>query len=268
MTEVISLGKPAMHVKQNASPFRDALFREVEGLALLRDALTVTGVTAVRVPEVFSVGDEQMEMAAIVQKRQTDTLLYKLGEAIGLIHQLPQTCYGFSGDNYIGLSPQLNTESDSWGYFFVEYRLKYQVSRIGHPRIRERFEQILAHCGEDLADWLDEHCRRPSLLHGDLWSGNVLFDDDFAWLIDPAVYFGDREADMAMTEMFGGFGPNFYEGYYSVWPRSPVYEQKRELYNLYHYLNHYNLFGGWYLEVCQRSFARIAEKFGQGTARR
>lgn len=266
MTDLVSVDKPAMHIKRNESPFADALYREAEGLALLRGAITQTGCHSVRVPDVFLVDETHIEMTAIRQKRHSGRLLYQLGETLGQIHQLPQTTYGFGRDNYIGLSPQLNIESDSWGIFFVEYRLKYQVSRIGHPHVRERFERILARSGDRLAQWLDHQCRRPSLLHGDLWSGNALFDDEHAWLIDPAVYYGDRDADIAMTEMFGGFGPTFYEGYYSVCPKSVEYIRKREIYNLYHYLNHYNLFGGWYLDVCQRSFGMLEQAFGPGSA--
>lgn len=265
MTVGSSVEKSAIHTKQNASPFPDALYREAEGLALLKDAILQTGSTSVRVPDVFLVNESCIRMTAVRQKRQTSRLLYRLGETLGQIHQLPHHCYGFERDNYIGLSPQLNIESDSWGHFFVEYRLRYQVSRIGHPDIRERFEKILEQSRAGLTDWLDTSCRRPSLLHGDLWSGNALFDDECAWLIDPAVYYGDREADIAMTEMFGGFGPAFYEGYYSVCPKTPSYTRKREIYNLYHYLNHYNLFGGWYLEACQQTFGMIERNFSSAT---
>jgi fructosamine-3-kinase len=181
------------------------------------------------------------------------------------MHALPQDAYGWGRDNYIGLSPQPNRWSDNWGEFFVQDRLGYQVSRIRDTGQRNRFQKVLDEHGGTLIDWLNAHCEHPSLLHGDLWNGNVLYGTDGPWLIDPAVYCGDREADIAMTQMFGGFGEAFYRAYDQHYPRTPVYGLKREVYNLYHYLNHYNLFGGGYLGGCQSGIAAI-EEIGRGKA--
>ncbi|MEZ5473364.1 MAG: fructosamine kinase family protein [Marinicella sp.] len=123
--------------------------------------------------------------------------------------------------------------------------------------MRKRFNHILALNQDSWIAWLNQHCSRFSLLHGDLWSGNVLFDAQNVWLIDPAVYFGDSETDIAMTEMFGGFPEAFYAAYQSVKPLSSAYPKKRILYNLYHYLNHYNLFGSAYLPACERGFQKL-----------
>ncbi|SFR43617.1 Fructosamine-3-kinase [Marinobacter daqiaonensis] len=256
--EAEGLKSRPVHTKKNETGFADALFREAEGLALLREAVAVSGVEGVRVPEVYSVSEERLEMTGIVSQRQSDRLLRQLGHGLARIHGLPQGRYGFHLDNYIGLNPQKNTESDHWGRFFLEFRLGYQVSLIGDEKIRYRFTDILEQKGTLLTEWLDERCRAPSLLHGDLWSGNVMFDNAGAWLIDPAVYYGDSEADMAMTEMFGGFGPAFYQAYGERRPFSPDYASKREIYNLYHFLNHYNLFGGWYLGPCEKGFGLIS----------
>jgi fructosamine-3-kinase len=98
-------------------------------------------------------------------------------------------------------------------------------------------------------------------LHGDLWSGNVLFDSNQCWLIDPAVYYGDSEVDLAMTEMFGGFSNAFYHAYFQIRSRSSTYANKRTIYNLYHYLNHYNLFGDSYLSRCREGFWSIENLF-------
>lgn len=249
----------AVYTKKNETGYADALIREAEGLELLRDALETVGVNGVRVPRVYSVSEERMEMTAISPQRQTDELLTTLGKGLAAIHSLPQACYGYARDNYIGLNPQKNRETDNWGEFFVEYRLAFQVSLIGDPAIRDRFSEILESAGKRLADWLNEHCSEPSLLHGDLWSGNAMFDDEAAWLIDPAVYYGDSEADLAMTEMFGGFGQAFYHAYSQSRPLSGEYRRKREIYNLYHFLNHYNLFGGWYLGPCEKGFQMIGK---------
>src|SRR5690606_13368704 len=177
--------------------------------------------------------------------------MHALGEGLAQLHRYHRSRYGFGQDNYIGLSPQINQWTDDWGTFFRDYRLNVQISRIADPRVRQEFELVLAAHGHWLAHFLNEHCTQPSLLHGDLWSGNVLFDRRKAWLIDPAVYYGDREADIAMTEFFGGFSREFYAAYDAAWPLSGAYSRKRDIYNLYHALNHYNLFGSGYLGRCR-----------------
>ncbi|MBD3641082.1 MAG: fructosamine kinase family protein [Marinobacter sp.] len=246
-----------MFIKHNTTGFADALICEAEGLESLRSALTQAGVTDVRIPEVARVDDSTLEITGIESEPATAETLAMLGEGLALMHRLKQDRYGWGRDNYIGLSPQPNRWSDSWGEFFVSDRLGYQVGRIRNPEVRGEFETVLQRHGEVLARWLDSRCEHPSLLHGDLWSGNALFDRNAPWLIDPAVYCGDREADLAMTEMFGGFGEPFYEAYDRMYARTPDYPRKRDIYNLYHYLNHYNLFGGGYLDGCQRGFQVI-----------
>jgi fructosamine-3-kinase len=248
--------------KHNGAGYADALICEAEGLDSLRAALRDAGVFCIRVPEVRSVGETKMEIVAIDSGAATTATLQMLGEGLAQMHKAPKLQYGWGGDNYIGLSPQPNRWSESWGEFFVRDRLGYQVSRIRESAVQAAFHDILNKHGESLASWLNEHCAHPSLLHGDLWSGNVLFDAEQPWLIDPAVYCGDREADLAMTEMFGGFGAAFYQAYDRVYPRSAVFEQKRDIYNLYHYLNHYNLFGSGYLEGCRRGFSMVEQVAG------
>lgn len=256
MTVIAQRGR-TLYTKKNQTGFADALYRETEGLELLREAIAVAGISGIQVPDVHSVTDERMEMTAIASLRQTDELLRRLGQGLAALHGLPQEGYGLERDNYIGLNRQKNRQSESWGDFFVEYRLGYQVSLITDPQVRDRFASVLGQKGALLAQWLEERCQGPSLLHGDLWSGNALFDSDNAWLIDPAVYYGDSEVDLAMTEMFGGFGPSFYEAYDQVRPLSRDYGLKRDIYNLYHFLNHYNLFGGWYLGPCEKALVLI-----------
>lgn len=252
----------SIFTKQNTTGHPDALICEAEGLESLRTALLEAGVSDLRVPEVHRVDETVLEMAPIDCVAATERTLDMLGEGLALMHKIARPQYGWSRDNYIGLSPQPNRWSSSWGDFFVRDRLGYQVSRIRDSSIRSSFGSILDNHGPDLASWLDRHCEHPSLVHGDLWSGNALFDGATPWLIDPAVYYGDREVDLAMTEMFGGFGAAFYEAYDRMYARSAVYEQKRDIYNLYHFLNHYNLFGGSYLDGCQRGFAMVRRMMG------
>lgn len=247
----------AMHTKRNDTRYSDALLCEAEGLELLRDAVTTAGVKRVRVPEVFSVSKTRLQITEINSSAASETLFQALGKGLALIHNQPQSHVGFHRDNYIGLNPQKNGESDNWGYFFLEFRLGYQVGMISDARLREQFSEVLHEKGDILAAWLNEHTGTPALLHGDLWSGNVMFDRESSWLIDPAVYNGDPEADLAMTEMFGGFRKAFYQAYEAVRPLSAHYCRKREIYNLYHFLNHYNLFGGVYLASCQKAFNSI-----------
>ena len=245
--------------KVNHTRFSDALLREAAGLRAVRSGLQKAGVTAIRVPEILEVDSEQLTMSRIEAGPVSEAGLIMLGEGLARLHAVRQDDYGWPDDNYIGLSPQPNGISPSWGDFFVQQRLGFQVGRITAGAVRAAFQRTLASCGERLARWLDQHCDHPSLLHGDLWGGNVLFDQHNPWLIDPAVYCGDREADLAMTEMFGGFGQAFYQAYDRIYARTAAYPVKRSVYNLYHYLNHYNLFGTGYLGGCRQGMSVIEE---------
>ena len=154
--------------------------------------------------------------------------------------------YGFESDNYIGRRRQVNTGYGSWIGFFRDCRLAPQFRDADRYFDREDRKKILR-----LLDHLDEilvEPQKPSLLHGDLWAGNVITGNDGrAWLIDPAVSVGHAEADIAMTELVGGFPPVFYDAYKAAAPMQPGYERRRDVYNLYHLLNHLNMFGRTYL---------------------
>ena len=182
--------------------------------------------------------------------------------------------YGFTQNNFIGAGRQNNSICDSWIDFFREYRLEQQFKLAGLYFDSERqfklaglyFDSYGRKAMLSLLDHLEEYLvepEYPSLLHGDLWGGNfVMGPDGAAWLIDPAVYVGHAEADLAMTELFGGFASAFYGSYKEVSPLLPGYADRRELYNLYHLLNHLNLFGeGYYGEVM-----RIIRRFGKAGA--
>jgi fructosamine-3-kinase len=155
-----------------------------------------------------------------------------MGQALARLHQVQGARFGWHRDNYIGLAPQANTWKDDWTDFFVECRLRPQARRAGIDLPETAVRALL-----------EDHRPAPSLLHGDFWSGNAGFTEEGPVVFDPAVYYGDREADLAMTELFGGFPRAFYEGY---GPLDPGYERRKHLYNLYHLLNHLNLFGGGY----------------------
>lgn len=246
--------------KRNATSFPDALIREAEGLRLLADTLRAAGVGgpgALRVPEVRRVTETELVIPQIEPAPATDSKMAALGESLARMHRVALPDYGFEVNNLIGLSPQKNRVMDDWGAFYLNYRLKPQLAMMGDPRVRSEFESTLESHQVALQAFLNRHCDHPSLLHGDLWSGNVLFDRQGPWLIDPAVYRGDREADLAMTELFGGFSPAFFQAYDSVYPRTDVYDLKVPIYNLYHTLNHYNLFGASYLGACRRNLQAL-----------
>lgn len=247
-------------IKRNTTKFPDALIREADGLRLLAKALQQAGDTgpgALRVPEVLRVSETELALPRIASTPATRGQLASLGAGLARIHRQRMPHYGLDVDNMIGLSRQKNAVLKDWGDFYVEYRLQPQLAMIRDVRIRHQFESRLSACDSALRRFLNEHCDHPSLLHGDLWAGNALFDGRGPWLIDPAVYYGDREADIAMTELFGGFSSGFYEAYDSVFPRTGVYELKRPVYNLYHTLNHYNLFGSSYLSACWRNLEAL-----------
>jgi fructosamine-3-kinase len=174
-----------------------------------------------------------------------------LGTALARLHGTPAgTRYGWGSDNFIGGTPQVNGWNDDWTTFFCERRLRPQLTRAGLD-----CEPVLAAAAARLRG----HAPTPSLLHGDLWAGNAgMLADGIPALFDPAVYIGDRETDLAMTQLFGGFDASFYRAYHAAWALPVGHEARRDVYALYHVLNHLNLFGTSYLAQAQRLIARIA----------
>jgi len=166
--------------------------------------------------------------------------------------------FGFERDNFIGRLPQRNSRSDDWRTFFIESRLGPQVAMARElGRWRSGWTSGLDGLVRRIPEILDAHPRR-SLVHGDLWSGNVLATTSGrAALVDPAVYVGDREVDIAMSELFGGFSSRFYEAYNDAWPLAPGYDERRDMYNLYHLINHLNHFGSGYAGQVDAVLARF-----------
>ncbi len=244
-------------VKKNQSRYADHLLREAQGLEALRRAAADSGID---VPHVIQVDQRTLTLPFIQATRCTAGHWKKLGEGLAATHAQPQSRFGFDEDNYIGLNPQPNAFNDSWGDFFLRRRLEYQVGLITERQWRKPFSDCLRQHGQRLREFLDAEAPRPSLVHGDLWNGNVLCgEDERVWLIDPAAYRGDAEVDLAMTEMFGGFPTQFYAAYRACRPEPANWMQKKRIYNLYHYLNHLNLFGHAYLGGCEAGFA-VLEK--------
>ncbi len=175
-----------------------------------------------------------------------------LGRGLAEQHRIENNLFGLEYDNYIGLTLQKNRLENDWIRFLKECRLAPQFTMAESNGC----DATLVDSGEKLLDVLplffDEYQPRPSLLHGDLWTGNAAEAGTRPAIFDPAVYFGDREADIAMTELFGRFPVTFYDAYREAWPLDPGYEYRKQLYNLYHVLNHFNLFGGGYAAQAER----------------
>ncbi len=240
---ICSDGDRSFFVKINGLKAEVMFTAEADGLRALGE------VTALCIPEVVGLGIAGSQAFLVLEAldlggRPSAAAWSQLGEGLAALHRVTGPSHGWDCDNYIGETPQSNGRHDSWADFFVEKRLRPQFEMAHtHGFSFPDAEGFMKRVGEMLAD----HQPEPSLLHGDLWSGNAGFSSSGEPAIfDPATYHGDRETDLAFTEFFGGFAPEFYAAYRKAWPLEPGYEQRRDLYNLYHVLNHANLFGGGY----------------------
>jgi fructosamine-3-kinase len=218
---------------------------EADGLEELRKA------GAVRVPKVLgcvSSGNEcLLALEWIDFEPATEDAERSLGENLAKQHRYCQDRFGWYRDNTVGSTPQRNPWNDDWVKFFGEQRLGYQLELAASNGFTGELQRDGARLLGDLGRFFDDYWPEPSLLHGDLWGGNWAAAGGQPVIFDPAVYYGDRESDLAMTNLFGGFGPAFYEAYEDAWPLCAGHEQRMQLYQLYHVLNHLNLFGSPYL---------------------
>jgi protein-ribulosamine 3-kinase len=181
-----------------------------------------------------------------------------LGRNLARMHRVVAPQFGWHRDNTIGSTAQINTPTGDWVAFWRERRLGFQLELVASKGRGGRLATAGRRLMEKLPAFFPGYSPAPSLLHGDLWAGNAAATADGEPVIfDPAVYHGDREADLAMTELFGGFSPSFYEAYRAEYPLDPGYETRKPLYNLYHVLNHLNLFGGGYGAQAQQMIDRL-----------
>lgn len=246
-------GGSRIFMKTNAKENLSFFTAEAAGLA------AIAGTEAIGTPRILGVGTDEgrggysfLLLEFISAQGRSRHYWENFAIQLAAMHRAPATelvlngKYGFVSDNYIGRRRQINRAHESWISFFRECRLEPQFQSAARYFDRDEWKKIgrfLDHIDEILVE--PEY---PSLLHGDLWSGNVIVGNDgSAWLIDPAVYVGHAEADIAMTELFGGFPPVFYDTYKKAAPLQPGYERRRDVYNLYHLLNHLNMFGRTYL---------------------
>jgi fructosamine-3-kinase len=222
---------------------------------------------ALRVPRVLACGHTQqaafLALEWVEGAAADEVCEQRLGERLAALHGVTARRFGWSRNNTIGRTPQSNSWTDDWANFFAEQRLRPQLQLA----LRREFARLLDSRGERLIEALPAllagHRPAASLLHGDLWGGNWLASADGEPVVfDPSVYYGDREADLAMTRLFGGFGAAFYAAYEHAAPLTPGAPLRAELYNLYHLLNHANLFGGGYARQARASIDRLLAEAG------
>ena len=256
----LSIGARRHFVKVASGEHAAMLDAEADGLRAIADTRTV------RAPLAIAVGVDGDHGYLVVEwlELSAQTNSAALGTALAQMHRAkPQAGphgerFGWHRDNFIGATPQANGWSDDWPTFFVERRLAPQFRLAA----RKGFANALQRSGEQVLRrvraLLERHDATPSLVHGDLWSGNAAaLADGTPVVFDPAVYVGDHEVDLAMTELFGGFGATFARAYAERWPITDGYPLRRTVYNLYHLLNHMNLFGATYLARVERSIDQI-----------
>ncbi|MEN9214683.1 MAG: fructosamine kinase family protein [Gloeomargarita sp. DG02_4_bins_56] len=250
--QILRDGERQFFIKINREAELDLFITEALGLQALSAAHTL------KIPQVIGWGVAEAQ-AYLILEYLTLTQRgnwYFMGQQLAQLHrQSVGQQFGWERDNYIGATPQKNAWHRDWADFFCTCRLGYQfqlAQRRGgrFPAVEKLLNRV--------HDLLGAMAVTPVLVHGDLWSGNAAFTQAGEPVIfDPAVYYGHREVDLAMSELFGGFPAQFYQGYQSVWPLESGYHQRKTVYNLYHILNHFNLFGGSYWQQAEQMMMQI-----------
>ena len=246
-------------LKTGPADAADGFAAEADGLAALEGG-------GMRVPRVLARGDTEGRAWLLLEYldlRGLDGAAgARLGETLAAMHGETAGNFGWHRDNYIGATPQANGELGNWVTFLRERRLGPQLALANRRGAPAGLAEAGARLLEALPGFFAGYDPHPSLLHGDLWGGNAAaLGDGTPALFDPATYRADREAEIAMTELFGGFAPGFYQAYQAHLPLDAGYRTRKTLYNLYHLLNHFNLFGGGYgrqaLVSCERLLATV-----------
>jgi len=250
----ISDGTRSYFVKLNSAASLAMFEAEADGLRELR------APGAIAVPEPLATGSAEGQAFIVMEDMELggSGSSARLGSELAQLHRTTHERFGWFRNNTIGSTPQDNSENHDWITFWRERRLGAQLAMAAHKGAGGSLQRKGAALMENFAGLFTDYSPLPSLLHGDLWSGNYAFCRDGAPVIfDPAVYYGDREADIAMTELFGGFGGDFYAAYNEAWPLDAGYTVRKTFYNLYHILNHFNLFGGGYASQSEGMIDRL-----------
>jgi len=244
-------------MKHNSRPAPDFFVAESKGLELLAQA-----EKGPRVPKPLALQDSQTPTFLILEYIEESAsgpdFPARFARSLAELHRVTQHSFGLDHDNYIGSTLQKNTLETNGLHFFRDHRLRSQQELARKSgKLPSAADKNLSKLCDRLEDFLDISGENPALLHGDLWSGNYFSDrDNVPCIFDPAVYFGLREADLAMTELFGRLPQSFYDAYHEAFPLNPGYEERKDLYNLYHLLNHLNLFGRSYLGSVEQVLKR------------
>jgi protein-ribulosamine 3-kinase len=256
----ISAGTGPLFLKTGPPEFLEMFSAEAEGLAELKLA------NAVRVPDVLGFGRSSTDAWLVLEwidfGGKESAAEEVLGRQLALQHGSVAERFGWHRDNMIGTTPQLNDRDDDWIRFFRQRRLLVQLQLAESNGFGGELLQEGAGVATSLERLFDGYAPAPSLLHGDLWGGNWSSADGVPVIFDPAVYYGDRESDLAMTRLFGGFGAGFYRAYAEAWPLSQGHEKRVALYQLYHVLNHLNMFGRSYLSRALRLIRELRRSTG------
>ncbi|EMR12786.1 ribulosamine/erythrulosamine 3-kinase [Methylophaga lonarensis MPL] len=250
-----------LFVKVNSPHLADMFEAEAMGLT------EMAGQHCVKVPEVICHGSNHQHSYLVLEYIELGSLRgaasAQLGEQLAALHAIAQPFFGWHINNTIGSTPQINTQEHDWVSFWQQHRLGKQLQLAAGKgfggRLRDQGQRLI----EELPKFFVGYQPQPSLLHGDLWGGNAAADAKGNPVIfDPACYYGDRETDIAMTELFGGFGGDFRSAYQSHYPLDAGYQSRKTLYNLYHIINHVNLFGGGYLGQAESMIAQLLAELG------
>ncbi len=239
---LISSKNKSFFVKTNSANCIEMFVAEAEGLHELRKP------NVIRVPKPICFGEADSSAFLVLEKLSLDghSSPELLGEKLAKLHQVKSDKFGWSRNNTIGATPQINTQTESWVDFYREHRLYFQLMLAAKNGGGAELQKLGERLCNNLDVFFEGYQPYPALLHGDLWSGNYGYESGEPVIFDPAVYYGDREADIAMTELFGGFPASFYDAYNKALPLDEGYATRKTLYNLYHVLNHLNLFGQGY----------------------
>ena len=244
-------------VKLNAADKEIMFAAESAGLAAMGATQTI------RVPRTITHGVTEQHSFLVLEYCNLvlhgDSSL--LGTQLAAMHQVHAAQFGWHQDNTIGVTPQPNNWSSDWLNFWREQRLGFQLELAAQNGYLSALQKLGKQVLDALPDLLADHHPQPSLLHGDLWSGNHGFlADGTPVIFDPAIYYGDREADIAMTELFGGYAPEFYSAYQQAYPLDAGYSIRKNLYNLYHILNHCNMVSSSYVAQAERIMRGLLKK--------
>ena len=251
-TTKLSDGQRQFFVKTNTAHRLDMFTAEAIALQQMQETKTirvpqpicwgVAGDAAYIVMENLELGDRQDWEA--------------MGQNLAAMHRVTSDRgFGWDSDNTIGVTPQINHWTKDWLDFWNEHRLGFQIRLAKRKGWRCNISEEKIY--ETVPKFFRDYQPQPAMVHGDLWGGNAAFVDGEPVIFDPALYFGDREVDLAMTELFGGFPASFYRAYQTTYPLDLGYQQRKTLYNLYHILNHFNLFGGGYGAQANRAIEEL-----------